>query len=426
MSNVLVTTPLCVPSYFNAGHRLPIFVVAAYLRKQGHSVVAVDMASLSTTWKDLADLLVQNSFDIVAVLNDFDLIEGFKRFVQYVREFSPQAKIITFGRLSSVHTKWFHQYDIEGIVVAGDYEIGVAQFIRHLEFGDSPAGVQVNESNGWQMPEKAGIFLPAEEWILPDINEISYTSYDALYSNDRRKFCGIPNRRELVVPLARGCPVGCNFCEVWQREGIIERRLSVDRVVEYIEKAFIDEPFEYVSMYAPTFTLKKKWVRNLCNEFIIRDSKYPWKCTTTMFHLDKNLVRLMGQTGCFRISIGLESFEDAGVKSLPIHKHETKRRFDELLCWCNEASIQLNCFIMIGLPGTSVAGTRCMIDYLCKAGVRIRPSIFSDYSIIHPSMSEQEVVKVLSRHFLADNANFSHEERRQLYKLVFNLESIST
>jgi coproporphyrinogen III oxidase-like Fe-S oxidoreductase len=144
-----------------------------------------------------------------------------------------------------------------------------------------------------------------------------------------------------------------------------------------------------------------------------------------MFHLDKSLVELMGKAGCFRISVGLESFENSKIKYLPSQKQEAKRRFDELLYWCKDANIQLNCFVIIGLPETSVAGTQWMIEYLLKAGVRIRPTIYSDYSMIHSTMTEDEATKILSRHFLPDNAGYSPEERLELYKLAFNLNSVS-
>ena len=423
MCKILITTPLCVPSYFNAGHRLPIYVVAAYLRKQGYDVVALDIASLNTTWKDFVDLLVNNQFEFIAILNDFDLIEGFSRFINYVREFSPNTKIITYGRLSSIKPNLFHSYGIDGIVVSGDYEAGISQFIANFGTEKIISGVQVRSSNGWLMPTNPGQFLSPDEWVLPHINEISYSSYEALYGSDQRKYCGIPDQRELIVPLARGCPIGCEFCEVWSREGRKERRLPVERVIQYIENSFENEAFDYVSMYAPTFTLRKSWVRNLCYEFISRDRKYPWKCTTTLFHLDKDLVKLMGRAGCFRISVGLESFEEDGIHHLPIQKMNTIDQFNKLIKWCDNANIQLNCFVIVGLPGTSVAGTQRMISYLHGTGVRVRPAIYSDYKLLHPEMSEQELIANLSRHIIPPNANFAPEERRELYKLAYMVEA---
>lgn len=423
---VLVTTPLCVPSYFNAGHRLALYEVGGYLQRKGHIAVTTDIASLNSTWKDLVDLLIQNKFDVVAIMNDFDLIEGFARFTEYIKEFSPNTKIITFGRLSSACADIFQQFKIDAIVATGDYEPGVDNFINYLNDGILPDGVQVFSLNKWILPNKTGVFLPTKDWVLPNVSEIIYKAYDALYSTDQRKFCGIPERRELVVPVSRGCPLGCNFCEVWPREGLKERRLPVSITVDYIEESFKHEPFEYVSMYSPTFTLKKKWIYDFCNELIKRGNKYPWKCTTTIFHLDEQMVKLMGQSKCFRISVGVESLEDSGLENLPNHKHNIKEHLDELLKWCDEANIELNCFVIVGLPNTTVNGTISMFDYLRSKKAHIRPSIFSDYSLLDPKMNEHEILKVLGRHILPVTTNFSLHERQQLYQLVFGIETSPT
>src|SRR5205807_4748638 len=137
----------------------------------------------------------------------------------------------------------------------GDYESGVLTFVRWTEDPRSPRpGLSVRTAAGWAPPDGPGMLLPVEEWALPDITEIPYDAYDRLYLRDRSRFCGLPGRRELVVPVARGCPIGCGFCEVWPREGLRERRLPVDRVVAYIGESLARQRFDYVAMYAPTFT----------------------------------------------------------------------------------------------------------------------------------------------------------------------------
>ncbi|MDD9140044.1 MAG: hypothetical protein NQ127_03970 [Candidatus Cardinium sp.] len=58
--NILCIIPPYIPSYFNAGHHLPIFQVAAYLRhKTHHTVDTVDAAALNFHWKDVCDLLIK-------------------------------------------------------------------------------------------------------------------------------------------------------------------------------------------------------------------------------------------------------------------------------------------------------------------------------------------------------------------------------
>src|SRR5262249_48589633 len=152
----------------------------------------------------------------------------------------------------------FEQFDLDAVVQSGDYEAGIAAVARWLATGSDPLpGVAVRSQDGWKQPSLPGTFLEGSDWSLPDVDEIPYAAYGRLYHDDQKKFCGIPDRRELVVPIARGCPILCQFCDVPGREGARERRLPVPRVISYIEQSFAAHPFEYVSMYAPTFTLHR-------------------------------------------------------------------------------------------------------------------------------------------------------------------------
>jgi len=418
--NILVASQPCVLGYFNAGHHISLYEVVAYLRKLGNTVTSLDAsATLNSTWKDVPIMLRKNNFDVVVVLNDFDVVEGFQRFVEYIHEFSPQSKIVTFGRLSSRLPAYYKQFDIDGIVCDGDYEAGIAQFMAYMNGSGYPAGVSVRENGQWIQPQHDGLFLSAEEWVLPNVNEVPYASYGILYSDDARKFCGVPEKMELVIPVARGCPIRCDFCEVWTREGLNERRLSVQRTIDYINESFGKLPFEYVSFYAPTFTLKKSWVLELCSAMKKQGVKHPWKCTTTQFHLDENLIKSMAEAGCFRISVGVETFEQGVLDNLPAQKRQARRQFDDIYTWCRKVGIELNCFVVVGLPDTTVEGTQATFDYLKKDGIRIRPSVYSDYDSLAMNMSEDDAVRILGRHILPERSGFSVESRSKLYDLVF-------
>lgn len=420
--NILVASQPCVLGYFNAGHHISLYETSAYLRKKGNTVIATDAsATLNFTWKDVPLILRKNRFDVIVLLNDFDIVEGFGRMVEYVREFSPHSKIVTFGRLSARLPSYYRQFDIDGIVCSGDYEVGVAGFLDYLDEKGYPAGVAVREGGDWIDIKGNGLLLPVADMILPDINEIPYASYGALYSNDLRRFCGIPDRMELIVPVARGCPVGCEFCEVWMREGLKERRIPVEQTIDYIKESFAKLPFEYVSFYAPTFTLNKLWVHKLCETMKEQGVTHPWKCTTTQFHLDEEMVRAMADAKCFRISIGVETLEKGALDTLPKPKRQTREQFDQLYGWCRATGIELNCFIVVGLPGTTVEGTESTFDYLKKEGIRVRPSIYSDYSLLNENMTEQQAVHVLGRHILS-GSGFSSAERSKLYDLAFGLD----
>lgn len=421
---VLVAWPPHVPSYFNAGHHLPTFTVAAYLRAHGHQVDAVDCGALNQSWKEFGDRVFQGGHQAVVLVNDFDVVEGVRRAADYCRALAPGALLLTVGRLSHQNPGFFTSLDLDAVVCGGDYEAGVSAVLRWAGDG-RPAGaglpgVTVRTGTGWRPPGGPGDWLPADRWVLPDVSEIPYASYELLYRKDRNKFCGIPERRELVVPVARGCPVGCDFCDVPPMQGLRERRITVDRAVGYIRDCFAGHPFEYVAFYAPTFTLDRPWVSELCRRLRAEPRHYPWKCATTLHHLDESLVEEMGAAGCVRISVGVETFQEAAADRLPRVKRRTTERFERVVGWCHRFGIELNCFVIVGLPGTTPEGARATIEAVGRAGARARPTLYTPYHRMRPDMSERELSGFNRQTFVdADRVRADGYEPAEYLRLVF-------
>jgi hypothetical protein len=420
---VLSLWPPQVPSYFNAGHHLPVFLTAAYLRAQGHEVVSIDAGALNIDWKRFADLVYQGQFDVVSIVNDFDNIEDFDRTVRYLRTLSPATKVITTGRLSVQAPHVFESTDVDAFIISGDPEAGVGAYLDWLAAGEPaaklPAGSVVRVDGDWRRSPVPGVMLPAEQWRLPDVSEIPYAAYTRMYSRDESKFCGIPQRQELVVPAARGCPVGCAFCDVPGVQGLRDRRISVERTIDYIQQSFQAQPFEYVAFYAPTFTLDRRWTRQLCDALIELGSPYPWKCATTVSHLPPDLLTAMGRAGCVRVSVGLESLEADGQSGLPAQKRIDLERFHELARSCASLGIELNCFAIAGLPGTTAAGVARTVAEIRAVGGRVRPTMYGNIDELRKARTLAEAM-LFNRQLL--HPLDSGPEDSELYDLVFGVE----
>jgi anaerobic magnesium-protoporphyrin IX monomethyl ester cyclase len=419
---VLVIHPPHVPSYFNAGHHLIMFQIAAYLRTRPgiEFVQCVDGGALNLNWKEVGDLLYQERFDVAAVFNENESMESLKPFLRYVHELSPRTRTICFGRLSNYIPRFFERYGFDAIVENGDYEAAIASYLDWLSdpYGEVP-GVRIRVNGEYRKPMTKGILLPPEQWVMADIREVPYADYLRMYLSDTNKFCGIPERSELVVPVARGCPLLCQYCDVPPREGLKDRRMPVDAAVRYIEESFAAAPFEYVSMYAPTFTLNRKWVISLCEALIARGSRYPWKCTTTVPHLDEELIKLMAKARCVRMSVGLETLDAAAQQSLPKVKRTASEMFHEVGRWCRENEIELNVFVILGLPGSSVEGMRRTVEEVRRAGARVRPTIYTPFFELREDMEEEQVMR-FNRQLFVNNSD--PVQAGEIYGLFFGEE----
>lgn len=416
---ILVLWPPQVPSYFNAGHHLTVFNVAGHLRSVFPSadVRAVDAAALNVTWKGLGDILVTQP-DLIALANDFDSVDGLRRTVHYARELAPGATIATFGRLSASLPEFFQKFNVDAVVGPGDPETAIEDVARAVLDGrPMPETVWRRVGDRWEAPTRRARLLTADELPLPDVTEIPYPAYDNLYADDTARFCGIPQRRELVVPVARGCPINCAFCEIPGREGLQERRLTVDRALSYIRAATSAQRFDYVSMYAPTFTLDRKWTHAFLDAYRESGIGVPWKCTTTLHHLDEDMIRRMGETGCVRVSVGLETLDPDGHAALPRAKHVAQERFRAVAAACRAAGVELNCFVILGLPGTSLEGVERTIEAVREVGGRVRPTIYTDFEQMRVDMDETAIASFNRQLFRPGD---QPQDVRRYYQILFD------
>jgi radical SAM superfamily enzyme YgiQ (UPF0313 family) len=174
-------------------------------------------------------------------------------------------------------------------------------------------------------------------------------------------------------------------------QGSRERRIGVERAVAYIAEAFERLPFEYVSFYAPTFTLQRRWVVELCEALSALPRRYPWKCVTVLRMLDPELLRRMAASGCVRISVGIETFSRGAAASLPRIKREAREQFEQTASHCREAGIELNCFVMLGLPGDSPEDIRATIDLCRRHEARVRPTVYTPYDRMRDDMTVAQI-----------------------------------
>lgn len=419
MDNILVINSPYVPSYFNAGHHLPIFEVGEYLRKNSKNihVTCLDAGALIYTWKELGDYFYQNSYKMIAIMIDFDTSDNFERMLDYIKELTPKSKILVFGRLCKQIPEFFKKFNIDGIVTDGDFEFSVLQFWKYICGNiNIPAGCSFYLNGEWVTGSK-GKYLDVTEWVFPDLKEIPFECYSKLYLKDSNKFCGIPNKKELVIHVSRGCPINCKFCDVSEMQGTVDRRLSPDMLCEYIIENFTKYQFEYVSMYSAIFTLNKEWTIKFCELMQKKGLLIPWKCVTTIEHLSLDCIEKMAKANCIRISIGIENFfENEKILAFPEIKKNTIEKFEKIVEICKHLNVELNCFVMLGIPGISVEESMKTIEKLNKYNVRIRPTIYTPYYEMNSDMQLNELSK-FNRQLLGKS--FSYEEKLKLYNIIF-------
>ncbi|SEP95797.1 Radical SAM superfamily protein [Treponema bryantii] len=410
----LFLLPPSVPFYFNEGHRLLSWEVAQYMRKHTDSEVkCLDAGVLNFTYKDLL-LELSNKYDLVCIQVEFDNINSLNNTIGIIKNVCRKTKVLLFGRVTVLYTKQFLQLNPDAILFSGDPESGIVGYYNSLKSNEEKATPGIcTLRNGEYIFGENGEFIDQKDLEFPKIEEIPLKDYDRMYSNSKLKFSGIAGKRELTIPIGRGCPNNCSFCHIPKYQGLRDRRHSIESIIDYIKEIKNKIPFDYLSFYCPTFVLKKEWNMAFSKALIDQKMNIKWKACTELYFLDKELLETFKKSGCLRISIGLEVLTK---KENLLNKHKTNQeeKLLEISKICKDLDIELNCFVIIGLPGSSIADLKYTFEILNTNNISYRQTLYSDFNNTDIDIFKNEYK--LNRMYLSED-DFTDSEIEELYDL---------
>lgn len=181
-----------------------------------------------------------------------------------------------------------------------------------------------------------------------------------------------PSRyNRLTVQTQRGCPFHCDFCAASIRLRPGYRTKPVDRVLAEIEaiRRIWDEPFlEFAD--DNTFASKRHG-RALAEG--LRGLGLKWFTESDIsVGRDPELLRLMKESGCAQILVGLESPQAGGLDGLERQSNWKRRQLDDYrraIDNIQEAGITLNGCFVLGLDGTDAGAFDAVYDFVKETGL---------------------------------------------------------
>lgn len=147
--------------------------------------------------------------------------------------------------------------------------------------------------------------------------------------------------------FTRGCPFKCGFCCNISRK---VRFRSVDICIEELKSITKEFGIKRFMFFDDTFTLNKRWVTEFCEK--ISKLNVKWRCFVRANTVDREILKMMKETGCSEIGVGVES---GSQKILGIMNKKTTVE-DNTKCrnLCREVGILFKAFAIIGCPGETM------------------------------------------------------------------------
>jgi radical SAM superfamily enzyme YgiQ (UPF0313 family) len=162
---------------------------------------------------------------------------------------------------------------------------------------------------------------------------------------------------------SRGCPYICSYCDrsVYRRSYRFNSAEYLYDHLKYLKNRF---GIRHVNFYDDQFTLNRGRIEALARLLMERPIGVTYNCAARAEHLDSDLLRLMAASGCWMISLGIES----GDPEL-LARHRQNPDLDMIAAkvrLIHRAGIRVKGLFMMGLPGETEPSIRKTMAYVSR------------------------------------------------------------
>jgi len=343
---------------------LSLGYIASVLINAHHNVKMLDLNVMDT--QELGILIKQSHPEVVGLTAFSSSIFNAKKIIDEVKEYD--ENIITI--LGGVHASALPMETMEEIknldfLVFGEGEVTVVQLLDYLTNNSD-----LKEVEGIVFRNKDSIIMNNPRALIEDLDTIPFPVRHLLpfelYSHGRHVTRGLPreNYRTIELITSRGCPNKCIFCASHINYGQKVRFRSFQNIATEIDENIKRYGITHVDFEDDTFTINKLLVKRLC--VFLKKRKLTWNCLTRINNVDYNLLKFMADSGCIKVSFGVESGNPEILKK--IKKGITIPQIIKSVKDAKKAGIHyVECFFIIGVhPDESLEQIKDTVKLISK------------------------------------------------------------
>ncbi len=175
------------------------------------------------------------------------------------------------------------------------------------------------------------------QWHNPILNGVDF-NWDKLY---------MPYMNQTIqIRTASGCPFTCSFCSYPETAGG-SQLMDLDMVEENIKSALRVPGVNKIIFLDDTFNVPKRRFNDMLRIFLKYD--FEWFSFLRVQYVDDEIARMMRDSGCKGVYLGMESSNDIILKNM--NKKATREKFLRGQQYLAKYNIDSLAAFIIGFPG---------------------------------------------------------------------------
>lgn len=394
MAKVLLINPSYSGSYgaYKAGLTNPVYptlgltTVAAEALRRGHTVDILDLSYRPYDWKLIRSNIQRLAPDIIGVTATTPLMNQLRDISVLCKDLSPHILVVGGGAHPSALPVESMKESCLDVAVVGEGD---------LTFGEVCDGHDLKTIRGIYYRDGGGqIAHTGARPLIENLDDLALPAwhlYDPAVYRTKVSRILVRNRPATITEFSRGCVFKCDFCASKMTLGLGYRKKSPGRCAEEA-RAMTRLGWREFMLADDIFTSDNNWASDVADTIAAAGTGVTWTCNNgiRVESADDHLFRAMRRAGCYRVSFGFESGNDAVLKAFGKGGRASLELGRAAVRKARAAGIETNGYFLLGLsPDTAdtmrdtIAFARGLELDIMKFGVTIAlpgTPMFNEYA----------------------------------------------
>ncbi len=322
---------------------LGVMAISSFLKEFGHESVILIRHEERDFIKAIRDI----NPDIVG----FSCTTGIHSYAledaRNIKRYLPNIITIMGGAHATFCPDIINQEGLD-IVCRGEGEGAILELCNRIDRHSGYSDMQ----NLW-VKDKGEIYKNELRPLIGDLDELPFA--------DRKHYENykiMKTMTGLFISPGRGCPHSCSFCHnlplrnIYEGKGKYLRFRSIDNLFKEIDQSRKNRFIEYISFENDTFLENREWSRDFFAVYK-KHISLPYTCNTRVDNLSEDIIIGLKSSGCYLVSVGIESGNEEIRESILNKKLKTSDILNVAKI-LKKNRLKFRTYNMIGLPGETV------------------------------------------------------------------------
>jgi radical SAM superfamily enzyme YgiQ (UPF0313 family) len=334
---------------------LGILYISAWLEEHGVENFVFD--STFSSFEEMKNQMLGQKPPVIAIYSNLMTKLNVLKIISFVKSELRNSKIILGGPEIRHYAKEYLSHGAD-MLVMGEGEETMLEICRYFsENKNLPENCA-----GTALMINGKLCINEERKLLRDINTLPFPNRKkvnmSLYMHAWKKHHG---KSMISVSTMRGCPYTCKWCSRAVYGGTYRRRspaLVAEELLQ-IKNNYAPDAIWFVD---DVFTISHKWLGEFAAEVKAKNAIIPYEIITRADRMNEDVMRLLKESGCFRIWIGAESGSQEIIDKMD--RRVKVEQVREMIQLAKSCGIEAGTFIMLGYPGETKKHIRETIRHL--------------------------------------------------------------